>query len=172
MTFFEFILQDWDANKGNVKGRIVLLLFRLANFCAKRRLYYYLGFLYLLFYRFLVEFMLSIEIPWNVQIGKGLCLLHGQALVMNNQVIIGDYCTLRQSTTLGNKQAKNGGFSSSPIIGDHVDIGSNTCIIGDVFIGDHSFICAGTVVVKDVPPCSTVIGNPSVIKPNKYNVAL
>jgi putative colanic acid biosynthesis acetyltransferase WcaB len=164
MTFFEFVLQDWAVNKGNTKGRVILLLFRLANFCAKRKLYYYIGFVYLLFYRVVVEYMLSIEIPWNVKIGKGLSLLHGQALVMNNQVVIGEYCTLRQSTTLGNKQAKNGGFTSSPVIGDHVDIGGNVCIIGGVMIGNHSFIGAGTIVVKDVPAYSTVIGNPAVIK--------
>ena len=162
MSFFEFIFQDWQVNKGNIKGRIILLLFRIANFCAKRKVYYYIGFPYLLFYRILVEWFFSIEIPWNVKIGKNLSLFHGQALVMTNQVIIGENCTLRQCTTIGNKKLKDGGFSASPIIGNHVDIGSNACIIGPVVIMDHVKIGCGTVVVKNVSAFSTVTGNPGI----------
>lgn len=174
MTFFEFILQDWDANHGNAKGRFILLLFRLANFCSTRKIYYYFGFLYLLFYRVLVEFLFSIEIPWNVKIGRGLSLFHGQALVMNNQVVIGENCTLRHSTTIGNKQSKEGGFTASPVIGNNVDIGSNVCIIGNILIGDNAMIGCGAVVVKNVPSDSVAVGNPTVIKlkdQDKYQYA-
>lgn len=167
MNFFEFIFQDWRVNKGNAKGRIILLLFRIANFCATRKIYYYIGFIYLLFYRILVEWFFSIEIPWNTKIGKNLRLFHGQALIMTNQVIIGYNCTLRQSTTIGNKQLPNGGYSVSPVIGNYVDIGSNVCVIGDITINDHVLIGCGAIVVKDVPPYSTVIGNPGVARPRK-----
>ncbi|MCJ8211010.1 serine acetyltransferase [Mucilaginibacter sp. RS28] len=162
MGFFRFIFQDWQANKGNAKGRIILLLFRIANFCATRRIYYYIGFLYLMFYRIMVEWFFSIEIPWNVQIGPNFRLYHGQALVMTNQVVIGEGCTLRQSTTIGNKQLPGGGFTPSPIIGNYVDVGSNVCIIGNITIGDHAKIGAGAVVVKDVPAYHTAVGNPAV----------
>lgn len=158
MNFFEFIFQDWQVNKGNIKGRIILLLFRIANFCATKKLYYYLGFPYLLFYRIMVEWFFSIEIPWNVKIGKNLSLFHGQALVMTNQVIIGENCTLRQSTTIGNKQLADGGYTRSPIIGNYVDIGSNVCIIGPITIMDHVKIGCGAVVVKSVSAGSTVTG--------------
>ncbi|WCT10726.1 serine acetyltransferase [Mucilaginibacter jinjuensis] len=167
MNFFEFIFQDWRVNKGNVKGRIILLLFRIANFCSTRKIYYYIGFIYLLFYRILVEWFFSIEIPWNVKIGKNLSLFHGQALVMTNQVVIGHNCTLRQSTTIGNKQLANGNYSTSPIIGNYVDIGSNVCIIGSITINDNVLIGSGAIVVKDVPPYSTVTGNPGIAKPRK-----
>ena len=162
MSFFKFIVQDWSVNTGNPKGRIILLLFRIANFCSKKRLYYYLGFPYLMFYRILVEWFFSIEIPWNVRIGRNLSLFHGQALVMTNQVVIGDNCTLRQCTTIGNKQKRNGGFTASPTIGNNVDIGSNVCIIGPVNIGDFVNIGCGTVVLKDVSAYSTVVGNPGI----------
>jgi putative colanic acid biosynthesis acetyltransferase WcaB len=165
MSFFTFIFQDWKANKGNSKGRIILLLFRMANFCARRRIYYYIGFPYLLFYRILVEWFFSIEIPWNTRIGKNLTVYHGQALVLTNQVIIGENCTLRQSTTIGNKQLRDGGFSTSPVIGNNVDIGSNVCIIGDVVIQDHVKIGCGAVVVKSVPANSVVTGNPGMARP-------
>ncbi len=162
MSFFKFVFQDWHANRGNAKGRVILVLFRMANFCSTRKIYYYIGFPYLMFYRILVEWFFSIEIPWNTKIGKNLALYHGQALVMTNQVIIGENCTLRQCTTIGNKQLKDGGFSTSPVIGNNVDIGSNVCIIGGITIADHVKIGCGSVVVKDVSAYSTVTGNPGV----------
>ena len=167
MNFFKFIFQDWRANKGNIKGRVILLLFRIANFCSRRKIYYYLGFIYLLFYRVLVEWFFSIEIPWNVRIGKNLTLYHGQALVMTNQVVIGDNCTLRHSTTIGNRQISGGGFSASPVIGNYVDIGSNVCIIGSIVIKDNVYIGCGAVVVKDVSAYAVVTGNPGVERKRK-----
>jgi putative colanic acid biosynthesis acetyltransferase WcaB len=169
MNFFEFVFQDWRINKGNIKGRIILLLFRIANFCAKRRIYYYIGFPYLIFYRILVEWFFSVEIPWNTRIGKNLSLFHGQALVMTNQVVIGENCTLRQSTTIGNRQLGGGGFSNSPVIGNHVDIGSNVCIIGSIIISDNVIIGSGAVVVKDVSPNSVVTGNPGLERKRKVS---
>ncbi|WP_295772272.1 serine acetyltransferase [uncultured Mucilaginibacter sp.] len=166
MNFFEFVFQDWRANKGNIKGRLILVLFRIANFCARRRIYYYLGFLYLLFYRILVEWFFSTEIPWNTKIGRNLRLYHGQALVMTNQVVIGHNCTIRQSTTIGNKQTATG-FSTSPVIGNHVDVGANVCIIGPITISDYVNIGCGAVVVKDVEPYCVVTGNPGVMRKRK-----
>ena len=166
MNFFEFIFQDWRVNKGNIKGRIILLLFRIANFCSRKRIYYYIGFLYLLFYRITVEWFFSIEIPWNTRIGKNLRLYHGQALVMTNQVVIGHDCTLRQSTTIGNRQTADG-FSTSPVIGNFVDVGSNVCIIGSITIKDHVNIGCGAVVVKDISPYCVVTGNPGVERKRK-----
>jgi putative colanic acid biosynthesis acetyltransferase WcaB len=160
MSFFEFVFQDWAVNKGNTKGRLILLLFRIANFCSKRKIYYYLGFPYLCFYKILVEWFFSIEIPWNTKIGKNLTLFHGQALVMTNKVIIGENCTLRHCTTIGNKQMA-GGFTASPVLGNHVDVGSNVCIIGPITIKDYVKIGSGAVVVRDAEAHSTLVGNPA-----------
>ncbi len=133
MNFFQFIYQDWKANKGNIKGRIILLLFRAANICTARKAYFYLGIPYLVFYKIFVEWFLCIEIPWRVKIGKNLRLYHGQALVLNGRVVMGENCTIRHCTTIGNKMLSDGSFSASPVIGNNVDIGSNVCIIGDIY---------------------------------------
>lgn len=167
MNFFQFIFQDWQANKGNPKGRIILLLFRIANFCSTRRIYKYIGFLYIIFYKVLVEWFFSVEIPWRTKIGRNFKLYHGQATVLTHEVIIGDNCTLRQSTTIGMKILPDGSISASPIIGNNVDIGSNVCIIGPITIGDDVLIGAGAVVVKNVSPYSVVTGNPGVERPRK-----
>jgi len=160
--FFEFIFQDWKVNSG--KGRMILLLFRIANFCAKRQIYYYLGIPYLIFYRIFVEWILGIEIPWNIIAGENMRIFHGQSLVINRDVIIGKNCTLRHCTTIGNKQLAGGRFSASPILGNNVDVGSNACIIGDISIGDNVKIGCGAVVTKNVRQNSVVVGNPAVEK--------
>lgn len=164
MNFFQFISQDWKVNKGNIKGRIILLLYRTANICSKKRIYYYLGIPYLIFYKILVEWFFSVEIPWRVQIGRNLTLYHGQALVLNDKVIIGENCTIRHSTTIGNKMLQDGSFSASPILGNNVDVGSNVCIIGDIYIKDNVKIGCGAVITKNVSGNCTVVGNPAIEK--------
>jgi putative colanic acid biosynthesis acetyltransferase WcaB len=156
------IFQDWEANPKNVKSRLILTLFRLAQEVRNAwRPLFVLGIPYLIFYRVIVEWTFGIELPWNTTVGRGLRLFHGQALVVNDQTIIGSGCTLRQGTTIGNKALPTGGFTACPRIGDNVDIGANAIIIGPITIGDNSVIGAGAVVTKDVPEGVTVIGNPA-----------
>lgn len=156
-----YIFQDIRNNPKNIKAKIVLILFRLAQICRNsRKPFFYLWIPYLVFYRLLVEWILCIELPWNTKIGKGLCLYHGQGLVVNDGTIIGENVTLRHNTTIGSKKLSDGTFSKSPIIGNNVDIGSNVVIIGPITIGENSIIGAGSVVVKDVESNSIVAGNP------------
>jgi len=161
MNSIYFIFQDWTANQKNTKGRIILILFRMANLCARKKINYYIGFPYLIFYKIFVEWILSIEIPWNLKVGKNLKLFHGQCLVINKKAIIGENCTLRHCTTIGNKKLRNGSMSRSPTIGNNVDIGSNACIIGDINIGDNVVIGSGAVVVKNIRSNSLAVGNPA-----------
>jgi len=156
------IFQDWSANKNNIKGRLVMVLFRLAVVIRQSKVLLVPFFLYLVFYRFFVEWVLGIEIPWNVKIGSALKLYHGQGTVINPGTVIGDNCTIRQNTTIGNKN--NG---ASPVIGNYVDIGANVCIIGEIEIGNNVVIGAGSVVVKNIPANCVVVGNPArMIKEN------
>ncbi|GAB3536689.1 serine acetyltransferase [Pontibacter brevis] len=155
------IFQDWSTNQQNIKGRIVLVLFRLAQLASRNKLTLLLLSPYLVFYKVVVEWFLGIELPYSARVGKNLFLAHGQALVVIHGAVIGDNCVLRQSTTIGIKRYDDGTFSGCPVIGNNVDIGSNVCIIGEVRIGNNVKIGAGSVVVKDVPDNAIVVGNPA-----------
>ncbi|MCB0773567.1 MAG: serine acetyltransferase [Flavobacteriales bacterium] len=120
-----------------------------------------------LLYRLLVEWFMGIELPWKTRIGPGFRVDHGQALVINDGTVFGAGCTVRNSTTIGNKRAAGGGYTRAPIFGDRVDIGANAVIIGPVTIGDDVLIGAGAVVVKDVPAGHIAVGNPARILPRK-----
>jgi putative colanic acid biosynthesis acetyltransferase WcaB len=117
----------------------------------------------MIFYRVLVEWFLCIELPAKTDIGPGLTLDHGQALVVNDHTQIGADCALRHCTTIGCKVLSGGGQGSSPILGDRVDVGSNSVILGDISIGNDVVIGAGAVVIRDVPDRAVVAGNPAKI---------
>ncbi|MBK0378021.1 serine acetyltransferase [Mucilaginibacter segetis] len=169
MNFFAYIFQDWSANRGNIKAQIVLFMFRLVNAINKYMLLKIVFFPYLMFYRFFVEWVLGIELPRKLVAGKGLVFYHGQGLVVNYKVTLGDNCVLRNGVTIGHKEFTDGSLSNPPRIGNNVNIGANASIIGDITIGNNVLIGAGAVVVKNIPDNSIVVGNPARILPGKEN---
>ena len=156
------IFQDWEANPGNPKGQLVLALFRLAQRVrAFPEPWWLLGIPYLAFYRISVEWILGIELRFGTRVGPRLRLFHGQALVVHEAAVIGADCTLRQSTTIGNKTLADGSEGPSPVLGNGVDVGAHAVILGGITIGDQAVIGAGAVVLKDVPARAVVAGNPA-----------
>lgn len=161
-NLFYYLFQDWNANRSNPKGRLILLAFRLAQiFRNLPQPLFIFSVPYLVLYRVTVEWILGVELPWNTCVGANLCLYHGQSLVINDHTIIGENCTLRHATTIGHKVLSDGSHSKSPIIGNNVDIGSNVVIIGSITIGNNVIIGAGSVVVKNVPDGAVIVGNPA-----------
>lgn len=153
---------DWRENSGNVKGRLVLVAFRLASAISRMpRNIRWLGLPYVAFYRILVEWFLGVELPWKLSVGSGLRVFHGQSLVVSDKAVIGKGCTLRNSTTIGVAETAVDFSGSAPHIGDYVDVGANAVIIGGITVGSYAVIGAGSVVIKDVPPYATVVGNPA-----------
>ncbi len=161
------IFQDWKANKGNPKGRMVMMLFRTMHLLRQSVVTFILFLPLFILYRLLVEWLLCIELPWKTRIGPGFRIDHGQALVINDGTVFGAGCTVRNSTTIGNKRSKDGGYTRAPIFGDRVDIGANAVIIGPITIGDDVAIGAAAVVLRDVPSGHVAIGNPARAVPRR-----
>lgn len=153
-----WIFQDWEANRGNGRGRFVLVMFRLAQVCyGLPEPVRWLGWPLLAAYHLLVGWLLGIEIPASVRAGPGLRLYHGVGLVVHRSVVLGRNCTLRHGTTLGNRR----GDKDAPVLGDGVDVGAQAILLGAIRIGDGARIGAGAVVLQDVPAGCTAVGNPA-----------
>lgn len=111
----------------------------------------------------------GIEIHPGAQIGKGFFIDHGHGVIIGETTIIGDNVTLYQGVTLGGTGKEHG--KRHPTIGNNVMISAGAKVLGSFTIGDNSKIGAGSVVLREVPPGSTVVGVPGrVVK--RMNMAL
>lgn len=103
----------------------------------------------------------GIEIHPAAKIGKGLFIDHGHGVVIGETTIIGDNVTLYQGVTLGGTGKEKG--KRHPTIMDNVLIGAGAKVLGSFVIGENSKIAAGSVVLEEVPPNSTVVGVPGIV---------
>ncbi len=100
----------------------------------------------------------GIEIHPGAVIGEGLFIDHGMGVVIGETAILGDDVMLYQGVTLGGTSRLR--EKRHPTLNDGVIIGANAQLIGAIDVGEGARIGAGSVVVKDVPPYSTVVGVP------------
>ncbi|RYL89921.1 serine O-acetyltransferase [Sporolactobacillus sp. THM7-4] len=117
----------------------------------------------------LTRFFTGIEIHPGAQIGRRFFMDHGMGIVIGETCEIGDDVTLFQGVTLGGTGKEKG--KRHPTVGNDVLISAGAKVLGSITIGDHSKIGAGSVVLHDVPPDSTVVGIPGrVVKQNGRRV--
>jgi serine O-acetyltransferase len=100
----------------------------------------------------------GIEIHPAAHIGDGLFIDHGAGVVIGETADIGNDVTLYQGVTLGGTGFATG--KRHPTVQDNVTIGSGAKLLGPITIGHGAKIGANSVVITDVPPNSTVVGNP------------
>jgi serine O-acetyltransferase len=100
----------------------------------------------------------GIEIHPAAQIGAGLFIDHGMGVVIGETAEIGDDVTIYQGVTLGGTGFATG--KRHPTVQDNVTIGSGAKLLGPITVGHGSKVGANSVVIHDVPPNSTVVGNP------------
>lgn len=152
---------DLSANRGDPKGTIVVVGYRLANAARgtgtkPRAASIPVGILY----QIIIGWILGVEIPWSACIGQGLKVQHGYGIVVHRRSTIGSFCTLKQGVTLG---VRGGSIieDGAPVLGDNVIVGSHAQILGPVRIGSGAKIGAAAVVLSDVPAESSAVGNPA-----------
>lgn len=107
------------------------------------------------------RFFTGIEIHPGAQIGRRFFIDHGMGVVIGETCEIGDNVTIYQGVTLGGTGKEKG--KRHPTLKDNVLVATGAKVLGSITIEENSKIGAGSVVLKDVPPNSTVVGIPGKI---------
>ena len=105
------------------------------------------------------RFLTGIEIHPGAKIGKGFFIDHGMGVVIGETAEIGDNVLLYQGVTLGGTGKEHG--KRHPTLGSGIVVGAGARVLGPVVIGDDCKIGAGSVVIRNVPARSTVVGVPA-----------
>jgi len=106
----------------------------------------------------LARFLTGIEIHPAARIGKRLFIDHGMGIVIGETAIVGDNVILFQGVTLGGTGKETG--KRHPTLEDNIVVGTGAKVLGNITIGSNSYIGANSVVLRNVPPNSTVVGVP------------
>lgn len=141
-----------------------IIRYRIANYLYRKNRYFLARWLSQRTAR-----ITGIEIHPGATIGKGLFIDHGIGVVIGETAIIGDNVTLYQGVTLGGTGKERG--KRHPTIGNNVMISAGAKILGSFTVGENSKVGAGSVVLSEVAPNSTVVGVPGrVVKRDNIKV--
>lgn len=141
-------------------GVHALWFHRLAHFLYEKKLYIIARIV-----SHVSRFLTGIEIHPGAKIGRRVFIDHGMGIVIGETAEIGDDALLYKGVVLGGTSLEKG--KRHPTVGKNVVIGSNSCVLGPVTIGDGAKIGSGSVVVKDVPSGATVVGVPGKVVEKK-----
>lgn len=114
--------------------------------------------------RFRLSRKYGIEIRTETQIGEGFCMIHPYNITIASSAVLGKNINMYKGSTIG---YNTGNPTGAPVIGDCVQIGLNSTVVGGVKIGNDVLIAPNTFVNSDVPDHSVVIGNPCRIIPKE-----
>jgi serine O-acetyltransferase len=106
----------------------------------------------------IARFFTGVDIHPGAQLGHRLFIDHATGVVIGETAVVGNDVTMYQGVTLGGTGKQQG--KRHPTIHDGVFIGNNANVLGNITVGENSRIGAGSVVLSDVPPNSTVVGVP------------
>lgn len=106
-----------------------------------------------------VSEVFGVDIHPAARVGKGIMIDHAHSIVIGETAVVGDNVSMLHSVTLGGTGKEDG--DRHPKIGDGVLIGAGAKVLGNIHVGRCSRIAAGSVVLEEVPPNSTVAGVPA-----------
>jgi len=105
------------------------------------------------------RFFTGVDIHPGAKLGRRLFIDHAAGVVIGETAIVGNDVTMYQGVTLGGTGKGHG--KRHPTVCDGVFIGNNANVLGNITVGENSRVGAGSVVLSDVPPNSTVVGVPA-----------
>ncbi len=166
MGFFKMMKEDIDVvfeQDPAARSRFEVILtysglhaiwsHRIAHACFKRRLFFIARVI-----SQVSRFFTGIEIHPGAKIGRRFFIDHGMGVVIGETCEIGDNVTIYQGVTLGGTGKEKG--KRHPTVKDNALIASGAKVLGSITIGENSKVGAGSVVLRDVPDNSTVVGIP------------
>lgn len=159
---FKETIQAYKNNDAAAKGALQILMYAGIHATLWYRVAHWLHLHGMRFLARLISqctrFWTGVEIHPGAQIGRRFVIDHGMGIVIGETTIIGDDVLIYQGVTLGGTGKDTG--KRHPTIGNNVMIGSGAKILGPFKVGDNSRIAANSVVLREVPPNSTVVGVP------------
>lgn len=106
---------------------------------------------------YITEVITAVNIPPELEIGKGLVIFHGGPIGVNRKARLGENIGLRPGVIIGGDYLGKG----APTLGDNVDIGVGAKIIGEIVLGNNIKVGANAVVTKSFPANSVLVGVPA-----------
>lgn len=158
-SFMHWVTQDWSANRHRRESQLILLWFRSAQWSLRH--WGRVGRRLADLYRVLSSMGLSVELPAEASIGRELQLYHPHGIVLHPETVMGARCVLRHNVTIGNTTRSDGHSRGVPVVGNDVDLGAGSMVLGPISVGDRARIGAAAVVLRDVPPDAVAVGNPA-----------
>ncbi|BAY81958.1 serine O-acetyltransferase [Calothrix parasitica NIES-267] len=146
-------------------GPQAIVLYRIANLLHKVGIFFLPRLI-----SHLARFLTGIEIHPAARIGKGVFIDHGMGVVIGETAVVGDYCLLYQGVTLGGTGKEKG--KRHPTLGRNVTVGAGAKVLGNINIGSNARVGAVSVVLKDIPSNSTVVGIPGRIVAQRDKVEI
>ena len=113
------------------------------------------------------RFLTGIEIHPGATLGRRVFIDHGMGVVIGETTIVGDDCLIYQGVTLGGTSLEK--KKRHPTLEHNVVVGSGAKVLGNITLGHHCRVGSGSVVIKDAPPYSTIVGIPGRIVEDKGN---
>ncbi len=167
--FWRLLAEDYRTHDRKLlePGFVAVAVHRFGNARMSIRPRWFRGpfsLLYHLLFR-LVNTTLGIDLPYTTRLGRRVRIWHHGGMVLGARAI-GDDVHIRHNTTFGVLRRNN--FTSKPIIGNRVEVGVGACILGRVTVGDDAVVGPNSVVLRDVPAGSVVLGVPA--RPTAFGV--
>lgn len=165
---FENIRADLRSHGGKwgAQGFWVMVVYRFGRWrygvrpALLRKLF---SLIYKVLYKF-IQIITGIELPCEVEVGRGFVIDHFGGIVVSGYAKFGDNCRIRNGVVVGLSRVED---PCAPIIGNNVDIGTGAKLLGPIRIGNDVVIGANAVVIRDVPDDSIAVGVPAVVKPRR-----